>query len=270
MSKNVFDFKWYRDYLESAFPTKGEGRGSRVKLAQYLGVQKGFISAILHGKAELSLEQAFKVSKLLSHTQEEKDYFLLLVQMARAGSHELQEHFKGKLREIDAKRREVRERISVKDSLSERDQLLYYSNWHYTAVHMCLMVPELRTRGAIARYLGLPSELVAGVLEFFVKNGLAVQKGEFYSAGPARLHISADSPFVSRHHTNWRMQAIQALDRSRKESLHYSLVMSISPKAMGQIREILLQSLQKTESILREAKDETVCALTLDLFELRR
>lgn len=270
MGKNLFDFQDYPAYLKSAFPTRGAGRGSRIRLANALGVQKGFISAVFHGKAEFSLEQAYKVSRFLSHTPDERDYFLLLIQSARAGSQDLREYFGAKIRETQAKRKEIRERISVKATLSEVDQLTYYSNWHYTAIHMCLMVPQLRSREAISRYLGLPIELVSKVLEFFVRSGIAEQRGESYVAGPARLHIGADSPFVGRHHTNWRMQSIQALDRSKTQNLHYSLVMSIAPAAMTRIREILLDSLQKTEAVLRDSPDETICALTLDLYELNR
>ena len=268
VSKNLFEYTDYRAYLIDALPTHGDARGARTKLALELGVQKGFISSILHGNAELSLEQAYRTSLFLSHTEEERDFYLLLVQKDRAGSKDLQAHFEKKIKTISNKRREIKERIQVKASLSESDQLTYYSSWHYTAIHMCLRVPNTQSLHSIANYLNLPARRVSEVLEFFVKTGMAEQKGETFLVGPTRIHLASDSPLVSKHHTNWRMQAISALDRKNKNDLHYSAIYSISPSAAEKIREKLLNLIQELEPVIRDAKDEGVYTLCFDLFNL--
>lgn len=268
MKPDLFNFLDYQAYLSQALPTQGENRGARVKLAQALNVQKGFISAVLHGDSHFNLEQAIRVTRFLAHTEKENEYFLLLVQYARAGSEELKKHFKKKIEEILIKRREVRERISSKTDLSEADQTVYYSTWHHAAVHLCLMISKLQTPESMARYLGLQVEAVSRVLEFLVKTGLAKHTGHGFSAGPTRIHLPSNSPLVAKHHTNWRIQAIQALDRPKPRNLHYSLVMSISEDAAEKIRTILLEMIQKTEPVLKQAQDEAIYALSLDLFDL--
>lgn len=65
------------------------------------------------------------------------------------------------------------------------------------------------------------------------------------------------------------MQGIQSLDRGHPNHLHYSSVMSISKETAEKIRAILLESIQSMEPIVRDAKDEGVYALTLDLFDLK-
>lgn len=266
--KTLFQFNDYRQYLQHALPTAGPLRGSRVKLAETLNVQKGWISAVLGGSADLTLEHAFKVSRFLAHTDEEREYFLLLIQYARAGSRDLKSHFHTKVLEISTKRREIRERIHPSSKISEHDQITYYSSWHYAAIHMCFMIPSLRTPESIARYTGIPIERVKSILEFFLRTGVAGIKDGAYVAGQTRIHIGSESPFISKHHSNWRMRAIHALDRSKKENLHYSSAMSLSKDAAEKIREILLQSIQSTEPIIKEAKDECVYALTMDWFEI--
>ncbi len=268
MGHSAFDFIDYRKYLIEALPKKGDSRGLRTKLADFLGVQKGFISSILHGGAELSLEQAFRVSRFLSQTEEEQTYFLLLVQKARAGSKDLEEHFTKKIFEIQIKRKEISERIQIKTALSESDQLLYYSSWHYTAIHMCLRTKKTQTAPEIAKYLGLPFVRISEMLEFFLRTGIAIKKGDHYEAGATRIHITADSPSISKHHSNWRIQSIQSLDRKNSEDLHYSLVMSISNEAAQKIRELLLQSIQASEPVIQAAQDEDVYGLTIDLFKV--
>ena len=64
----IFDFKDYKLYLakvEERRPLKG--RGFRAELARIMGCQTAYVSQVLNGRANFSLEQAQAVSKLLVH-----------------------------------------------------------------------------------------------------------------------------------------------------------------------------------------------------------
>ena len=270
MSKGLYEFKDYRQYLKAALPVSGEGRGGRNRLAETLNCQKGFVSQVLGGTAHFSPEHAIKISNYLNHDPDEEEFFLLLVHLGRSGSHELTAFYQKKLKEILDKRKEVKERIRSSAKLSEADQMLYYSSWHYTAIHMCLMIPHLRTRKAIREYLGLSPEVVARVLTFFTSRGFAEQKGSEFLAGSTRIHLPSDSPLISKHHANWRMQAISSLDNQGMNDMHYSLVMSLSEDAAEKIRSILLNSVQEIEPVLKAAKDEKVYGLNIDLFHISK
>lgn len=270
MTPTIYEFTDYREYLKAALPVSGEGRGSRNRLAETLNCQKGFVSQVLGGLTHFSPEHAIKISRFLSHDSEEEEFFLLLIHLGRSGSFDLSEFYKRKIKEILDRRKQIKGRIKTDQALSEADQTLYYSSWHFTAIHMCLMVPELRTRKAMSEYLGLSTEMVSRVLSFFVSRGLAEQKGGEYFSGPTRIHLPSDSPLVAKHHTNWRMQAIQSLDRQLPRDMHYSLIMSLSEEAAEKVRTILLNSVQEIEPVLKAAKDETVYALNLDLFNVSR
>jgi uncharacterized protein (TIGR02147 family) len=270
MTKLVYDYGDYKDYLRAALPISGEGRGSRNRLAETLNCQKGFVSQVLGGLVHFSLEHAVKISHFLEHDPGEEEFFLLLVHLGRSGSRDLSEFYRKKMDEILERRKQVKERIKAGSGLSESDQILYYSSWHYTAIHMCLMVPHLRTRKAMSEYLGLSGEAVSRVLNFFLSRGLAEQKGSEFGAGPTRIHLPADSPLISKHHANWRMQAVNSLDHQKPTDLHYSLIMSLSEEAAEKIRNILLDSVQEIEPVLKAARDETVYALNMDLFNVSR
>lgn len=66
------------------------------------------------------------------------------------------------------------------------------------------------------------------------------------------------------------MQAIVSLDQQRANDLHYSLIMSLSEEAAEKIKGAFLQTIHEIEPILKAAKDETVYALNLDLFNLTK
>ncbi len=266
--KTVFDFKDYQSYLRSALPTSGPSRGARTRLADALGCQNGFISLVLSGSAHFSTEHAMTVGKFLKHSEAEQDYFLLLICHARAGSKDLQIHYQKKIDEVSTKRREIRERIQVRTELSEASQARYYSSWHYTAIHMALFTLGVQTPEKIASTLEIPLPKVQGVLDFLIQCGLVETKGNRMIVKPSRTHLPADSPLIARHHSNWRMRAIQSLDHVHASDLHYSAVFSLSREGAEKVRTLLLEVLQESEPIIRNGKDETVYAMALDWFHL--
>ncbi len=106
------------------------------------------------------------------------------------------------------------------------------------------------------------------ILEFFLANGLAKQESGGIHSGTIRMHIPADSPLVARHHSNWRLRALETLSSPVPRDLHYSLVMSVSQKDVERIRALFLDAIQKAEPILMGSEDEAVYNLSLDLFEV--
>jgi uncharacterized protein (TIGR02147 family) len=268
--KRAYDFTDYREYLTTILPVSGPQRGARNRLAEALNCQKGFVSQVLSGRSHFSLEHGMKISKFLQLDPNEEEYFLLLLHKSRAGSKELEKFYDGKLSEIQDRLKQIKERIRSDSHLSESEQLIYYSSWAYTAVHMCLMIPELGTTKAISKFLGLSIEATAKVLDFLLQAGFAIQDADRFKAGPVRIHLPNNSPLVGKHHTNWRMSAIDSLDAEKGDDLHYSLVMSISDTAARKVLSVLLQAVQDIEPIVKEARDETVYTLNLDLFSLKK
>jgi hypothetical protein len=123
---------------------------------------------------------------------------------------------------------------------------------------MCLVNSKAQNKSAIAEFLNLPAQRVGDILDELLKMGLArLEKGR-YIGNYDRLHLPADSPLIFKHHTNWRMRAIQSFDTPRSADLHYSSVMSISPAAAEMIRSLLLGFIESLEPIIRESKDEGI------------
>ena len=106
-------------------------------------------------------------------------------------------------------------------------------------------------------------------MAFLLENGILAESPEGkIRIGPVRIHLERDSPLIGRHHSNWRMKAIQALDRPRAKHLHYSGVFSLSQADVEKIRQILLESIEKSEPVLRDSPEETAWVIGMDFFEL--
>jgi uncharacterized protein (TIGR02147 family) len=224
---------------------------------------------VLNQHAHFSLEQAEEINALLGLSLEEGAHFLRLVQLARAGTPRLRTRLEAQLREAIEKRLLLRERVEIKKRLSPAEQIQYYSTWQYAAIHIALTIPRLQTPDAIARHFHLPREKVAAALEFLVSIGIAKREGERYLPGIDRIFLGSDSAMVAKHHTNWRMRAIEAFDRTEDQNLHLSTVVSISRADIDRIKEKLLSEIQKTRALIREsAPEEELYVYNVDFFRL--
>jgi uncharacterized protein (TIGR02147 family) len=267
MLKEIFEYDDYKKYLTAALDAEGE-RGRRSRMAEALSCQPAFVSLVLKGDGHFSQEHAVIINAFMEHREDEADYFMVLLDYQRAGSKSLRDYHRKKMEQMRAKRRVISERIGVKKGLSESDQMTYYSAWHFAAVHVLLMVPAWRTPQRLSERLKLPVTLVKDVLDFLVRVGLATTDGKEYRPGLSRIHLPADSPLVSKHHINWRLRAMQALEAGDAENLHYSGPISISKEVAEKIQALILQLLSNAEPLIREAKDEEVYCLDIDFFKI--
>lgn len=126
----------------------------------------------------------------------------------------------------------------------------------------------MRTPGAIAKYFDLSISKTAQVLDFLTSVGLVKSEGGIFTPGEVRIHLGHDSPMISKHHTNWRMQAVRSFERETAQELHYSGVISVSFSSLPKIRETMIRALEEVRKIVKDSDDETVYCYSLDLFGL--
>lgn len=237
-------------------------------MANYLGCQTAYISQIFNQHVNFSLEQAVKLNQFLEHGKSESKFFILLLQHERAGTKELQSFFRQEMMEILERRGNLKERLGIANSLDETNQHIYYSAWYYAAIHILLSIPAYQRPRAIADHLRLPLKQTLEVLEFLVTTGLATQKDDHYEIGLTRIHLSKESIQIRRHHTNWRNQAINSIDKNDKNDLHYSSALSMSHEDVPQVKEILIQAIEECREVIKISNEERLQVLTMDFFAI--
>lgn len=263
MDKNVFTQSDYKAYLGLVL-----GPGSRAKAAVVLGCQPAYLSRVLNADAHLSLEQADAMSQFLGHDADESRGFLLLVQIARAGTESLRRQFTEQLRELTQKKLTLKTKLQGQESLSPEDQHRFYSHWYFSALHALISVPTLQTKVALAARLRLPLAVISEALEFLESRGLAVRDGERYSTGPRHLHLSKESPYVGAYHTLWRLRAVNSIEVPRANDMHYTLALSISEADALLLKSRILNFIDEQLKMIAKSKEETALGLNIDLFEL--
>ena len=269
--QSLFQFQDYKEYLGHWIKSQPSGgHGTRRKMATAIQCQTAFISQVLNGPAHFSLEQADKLNSLLGHSKDETRFFLLLVQYTRAGTESLREHFRQQLLELAAKRHVLKDRLAATHELSKEDHNIFFSSWSYSAVHVLLSIPGHQTRTALAQALRLPPKKIGEILEFFISKGLAIQEGEKYRVGKMHLHLGNDSSMIVKHHLNWRLKAMEAIEQEEKEEMHYSSILSLSKEDVTKIKNILADNLSQVRKVVDQSKEEEAFSLCLDFFKVNK
>jgi uncharacterized protein (TIGR02147 family) len=267
MKKTIYEYIDYKVYLEDLIHSKpNEGRGVKAKLAEAIRVQTAYVSQVFNGSAHFSLEQADEINRFLGHRRDESSYFLLLVQHARAGTPSLREHFMDQIVQLREARANPRRKGIKGGQLSSEDQVIYYSYWEFAAVHVLISLPQFGTQEAIAQYLSIPPARVAEILDFLMAVGLARREGNQYRVGATQIHLDRESPMVARYHGNWRLRCMQMIDRSHRDNLHYSSVMTIAREDVERLKAMIREFIQTTKPVIRESKDEVAQCFLIDFF----
>jgi len=269
-TKSIFDYSDYQTFLNAWIVSQPKkGHGTRSKMAETLGKQSAFLSQVLHGTLDLSLSQAQTLGNWMKLSASELDFFLLLVQISRADTVDLKNYFKNQLARIREDQLELHKRLEKKTPQIElADQHRYYSAWYYGAARILTAIPKYQNKQALFARLGLHHEIGNRALDFLVKLGLIHQEGNSFKISSKDVFLPKTSDLVSRHHANWRMRAIQSLDREAPAELHYSSVSAISEKDLAAIKKILIEAIEKCKPVIRDSPSEELYCVNMDLFEV--
>lgn len=265
---NIFEFSDYKEYFKSyvaQLPARGRGEFKRV--AETLHVSSTMISQIFNGEKHLSMELTSDLSDYLHLNENETQYFFLLVDFARAGNFRLKNKLKIQIDKAQERAKSLDTRLKFEKELDDLSKATFYSSWIYSGIRMLTALPEMKNSEAIAERLQLPRTHVEKILEFLVKEKLIKQDSDKLEVGPRRTHVGASSPFVMKHHQNWRLMGFNKMQPMDPSNLFYTAPMSLSEEVANQIRAELPAFIEKINTWVGPAKSEVVRCLNIDWFE---
>jgi len=105
------------------------------------------------------------------------------------------------------------------------------------------------------------------VIDFLLQNNLCVIKDGLLDVGPQQTHIGPTSPFVSKHHQNWRLHGISKMVETSERNLFFTSPMSLSRETADEIRPKILSFIEEIRKLIRPSPSEIVRCLNIDWFE---
>ena len=271
--RSVYDYSDYKRFiLDSIEELPSGSRGARTKLAEAISCQGAYVSHVLGGNKDFSLEQAEAAARFLELREDHAEFLIILVQHARAGTVELRRHFKKQLDQKKLEFQQLKNRVQISRTISEIDQATYYSDWSYQAVHSILSIPAFRTPKNIADHLGLSISKVNNAIKFLMQVDLVNELGELgvhYQAKDKSFHLPRSSPLISKLHSNWRVKTLSMLDAQDDLAHHYSGLLTIAVSDAEKVREILRKALEEIATVVKPSSEEEIYLLAMDFKNLK-
>jgi len=225
------------------------------------------ISQVFKGDKHLSLELAAELCEYLELNDEEADYFLLLVECQKAGSQKLLKRLSRQVHNRQEKARKLENRVKAKNEMTEEVKSVFYSSWIYSGVRLLTDLEQMNSAADIATRLSMPRNQVQRVVDFLIKNHLAVAEKNKLKLGAARTHIGSSSILVNKHHQNWRLQALNKMAFQDEDNFFYTGPMTLSAEVANKIRQELPSFIENINSQILPSKSEVVRCLNIDWFE---
>ena len=264
---NIFEYTAYRIYLKAWLErAKHEKTFNLSRLAEVANVHVTFLSQVILGAKHLSLEQAARLSLHFGHTRLERDYFFVLVHLDRAGTQVLKEYWLEKKTEIEGQKNKLSERFHKHHELTDQQRAIFYSSWLYVAIWACTSIDDGQSLNQVAERFGISRAKAEEILVFLVAAGICTEKRGKFRVGKAHVHVTNESPFVVKHHVNWRLKAMQMMDQRQEPELFFTGPMSLNKKDFASIREKLNILIKDVVSVVKETSPEELFCLNIDFF----
>lgn len=265
---SIYEFNDYKKYLKSWLNQQPKaGRGLIKKMADHLRMSSTMMSHILSGEKHFSMEAAHDLTIFIDLDEMESEFLLLLISYAKAGSFALQERYRKKIQSEQKKASEITNRVKADLELPEVAKTVFYSHWLYTGIRNMSACPGLQNIDEIADHLNLPRAIIKKVVDFLVKNELCIEKNGKLQPGPKQTHVGHQSPLVSRHHQNWRLQGFSKMIDSDDKNLFFTAPMSLSHETAELIRQKIPTFIEEIINLVRPSPSESVRCLNIDWFD---
>ncbi len=264
----IFSFTDYKEYLRQYIedlPKKGWG--FLGKLATALDMQQAHISQIMSGDKDFSLEQGLKLSQYLKHNDIEKEYLLLLLQKARAGSEDLRLFFDERIEALRAQALHMKSHVQDQKKMSVEERMEFYSTWLYSAIRLYCSIDNGKTLPEIQKHFQIPPLRLNHIMDFLVATDLCFRQGDRYILGAQKTLIEKGTPLFTKHAANWRVQSILQMEQYSKDDLFLTSPMSLSIEDYKIIQEQIIQFMRQVSERVKPSKAEELACLNIDFFK---
>ena len=265
---DVFTYSDYRKYIKDRITLLPKKHGQYTKLAAYIRIHSTLLSQIMSGSRNLTPEQACEVGQFFGLTTLESEHFVALVELENANSHLLKNLIEKRIEEIKKRSDQFKHRLSSSVTLNEENRALFYSEWYFSAIRLLTEIPHAQIPEEISKILNLPLKKVRETLKFLTEVKLCIEKEGLYQIGPTRTHIDNESPLISRHHTNWRVKAIENYANLDSQETAFTSPLTISIKDAEKIKQKLKQTILEIHKLVPDSKAETLYCLNIDWFKI--
>lgn len=266
--KSLYDYEDYKLFLSDWLEFKDL---KKTDLAKKLGVQSSFLSQVLNGVKNLTLEQAHKFCESSNFDFDKSDYFLTLVQIKKHDSQEIVDHFRLQLKEKRDKYQDYEKKLDPK-TYNDENFKTYCSRWYYGAIHTLLFPHNTEDINSLSEKLKISEHLVATAIDDLLSFGYIEEINDHYQVCKNKeflvLKPGAD---LTDYHTTWRIKILKELENyTDKTQTSSTNLIYVSDDLALKIRDLILEANNKAFSLAQgnRSQGQGLYALTTDFFRV--
>ncbi|MFN3697715.1 MAG: TIGR02147 family protein [Pseudobdellovibrio sp.] len=266
----IFDRDNYKQILKDFIqnqPRKGHGLVKAI--GEYIGVDPSLVSQVLSGSKDFTEEQALQITSFVGFNEIESEYFLTLVKIERAGTKLLKDHYKKRKDQLKIASLDLKKRLNQDRILTDYEKSVFYSSYIYSAIRLSTSISNGKTISELSKRFDLSIEKTTEVINFLLNTNLITEKNGKYILGTQHTHLDRGSPFLNRHHHNWRVKALDKTNSITDQELQFTGPVSISNADFQVVRELLVEVISKSMSKVKASSPDDVACLLIDWFWLK-
>lgn len=265
--RSLYAFTSYKQIMTERLT--GDGcRGQMSAAAVAMGCQRSYVSRVIAGKPDLTMDHAFSLALYWKLDSNETHFFLKLVEFERATNAKYKANLNRELQALRERHRSVQSQIKRSSLSTEGFEAKYFSSWAYAAIHFLTAIPKFQSEASLAKHLSLPERLVLGILGELNAFGFVSKKGQRWIYQSGEFHAERGSSNVQLHHQNWRHRSLLNTLDSTNQSVHFTGVLTVSESDRDKLKEVVLTFLAEANAIAGPSKPETAVVLLCDFFDV--
>lgn len=274
---NIFEHSNYRDLLKAwLLHSKDDGEAvTGARLAEDIAMSRPAFSKASSGETQFTSDQAFLLSQRLGFSEEEADYFQLLVEIERTALEARKESLTTRRLALQKQHVSTPQEIGTSEAvfINEADKQAYFASPWAPLVHVFFTIPKYQGNPALlTEQLGIPSNELSSLISLLVRMKLLkeFEKGKWVTTD-ASIHSREYSALTTAQQMLGRAISMNRLSLiPLKERYGLSVTFSSDEKTYELSRQILVRAVAEMHALITDSAAEKVFQLSIDLFSWER
>lgn len=276
MDMNTYDSEDYRNIIRDKLESRKKINPSITfsAMADFMRVQKPYISKVINGSADFNSDQLYKVVKFLEFDEEEHQYLGLLIEREKTLHQDRRKDLSQKISKIQRDKRDTGKRnkdvtIMTTQEFDGSDFVEFYLDPMVSIVHIFLSIPKFRKDlNLIKSTLNLDDDRLSNILNKMEKlDVIAIKKDGVIELLQPQIHLPADSNIVIPHQKLMSQLILHKkgdMPFSKKKS--FMATFAANKKVQEQIEIEFNKFLDKAQQMAMKSKATDVFQISFDLF----
>ena len=266
---NVYGEDNYRLVLQQLLVERrrDEPRIGYQDLARAIDIPKSYLSKVLHGRADLNVDQIFLAAKFFRLHAEERDYLEMLLAYARCKLEDRRQILAERIEQMRRKHLDTSQHLQADISEPSAGIHEYYLDPVHQLVHTALDIPRFQgSLKHLADELGISLGRVQEAVGNLERLGVVERKDDSLVVKKNSLHLPKGSPFYDAWRAQIRLLALQRTQVIAKDQ-HYSfsVIFSAGTNTDQEIKKHFFEYLKTLEDEVKRASSERVFQINFDV-----